>query len=80
MAVGGILLVVGHDLTWLQQPSDPGEQTRMYDPQAHVGIAEIAAATTASKDWRVDVNETRPRPPGRAAHTTSTTSCCAPCD
>ncbi|MFC7550498.1 FAD-dependent oxidoreductase [Plantactinospora sp. GCM10030261] len=64
VAVGGTLLVVGHDLTWLQQPSDPGEQTRMYDPQAYVGIDEIAAAITASDHWRVEVNETRPRPPG----------------
>ncbi|MGA4686960.1 hypothetical protein [Micromonospora sp. AB353] len=57
-------VVVGHDLTWLQQPSDPGEQTRMYDPQAYVGIDEIAAAIAASGEWRIDVNETRPRPPG----------------
>ncbi|MDG4782338.1 FAD-dependent oxidoreductase [Micromonospora sp. WMMD961] len=64
VAVGGTLLVVGHDLSWLQQPADPGEQTHMYDPQAYVGIDEIAAAITASGDWRVDVNETRPRPPG----------------
>ncbi|NGM14072.1 FAD-dependent oxidoreductase [Verrucosispora sioxanthis] len=64
VAVGGTLLVVGHDLTWLEQPSDPGEQTRMYDPQAYVGIDEIAAALTASGDWRVAVNESRPRPPG----------------
>ncbi|WP_332317141.1 class I SAM-dependent methyltransferase [Verrucosispora sp. WMMA2121] len=64
VAVGGTLLVVGHDLTWLQQPSDPAEQTRMYDPEAYVGIDEIATAITASDDWRVDVNETRPRPPG----------------
>ncbi|WP_199489197.1 FAD-dependent oxidoreductase [Micromonospora craniellae] len=64
VAVGGTLLVVGHDLTWLQHPSDPGEQTRMYDPEAYVGIDEIVAEILASGDWRIDVNETRPRPPG----------------
>ncbi|WFE30974.1 FAD-dependent oxidoreductase [Micromonospora sp. WMMD975] len=64
VAVGGTLLVVGHDLTMFQQLPDPGEQTYMYDPQAYVGIDEIAAAITASGDWRIDVNETRPRPPG----------------
>jgi hypothetical protein len=64
VAVGGTLLVVGHDLTWLQQPLDPGEQTRMYDPEAYVGIDEIAAEITVSDDWRIDMNETRPRPPG----------------
>ncbi|MCZ7418650.1 FAD-dependent oxidoreductase [Verrucosispora sp. WMMA2121] len=64
VAVGGTLLVVGHDLTWLQQPSDPAEQTPMYDPQAYVGIDDIVAEITASDDWRIDVHETRPRPPG----------------
>ncbi|GIJ11197.1 FAD-dependent oxidoreductase [Micromonospora andamanensis] len=64
VAVGGTLLVVGHDLTPLQQPSDPAEQTRMYDPQAYVGIDEIAAEITASGNWRIDVHETRSRPPG----------------
>jgi hypothetical protein len=53
----------------------------MYDPEAYVGIDEIAAAITASDHWRIDVNETRPRPPqGRSAPTTSTTSYCAPSD
>ncbi|WBB53667.1 FAD-dependent oxidoreductase [Verrucosispora sp. WMMD573] len=63
VAVGGTLLVVSHDLTGLE-PADPAEQTRMYDPQAYVGIDDIAAEIAASGDWRVDVHETRPRPPG----------------
>jgi thioredoxin reductase/SAM-dependent methyltransferase len=67
VAVGGTLLVVSHDLSWLDTPLDPAEQTRMYDPEAYVGIDDIAAALFASQEWRVEVHETRPRPAGAAS-------------
>jgi SAM-dependent methyltransferase len=67
VAVGGTLLVVGHDLSWLDEPVDPAEQTRMYDPAAYVGIDDVAAALFASEEWRVEVHETRPRPAGAAS-------------
>jgi thioredoxin reductase/SAM-dependent methyltransferase len=68
VAPGGTLLVVHHDLTPLREPVDVATQTRMYDPQAFVGVDEVAAALAADPDtWHVDVHETRPRPPGAAS-------------
>lgn len=68
VAPGGTLLVVHHDLTALRDPVDAATQTRMYDPQAFVGVDEIAAALTADPDtWHVETHETRPRPPGAAS-------------
>lgn len=67
VAVGGTLLVVGHDMSWLQEPVDPAEQTRMYDPEAYVGIDDIAAVLADSPQWRIDLHETRPRPAGAAS-------------
>jgi thioredoxin reductase/SAM-dependent methyltransferase len=64
VASGGTLLVVGHDLTPLRQPLDVGTQTRMYDADAYVGVDEIAAAVADDPGWKVEVHQTRPRPPG----------------
>jgi len=65
VANGGTLLVVAHDLTSQQhQPLDVGEQTLMYDAEAFVGVDEIASFLENSPAWRIDVNETRPRPVG----------------
>jgi len=64
VAPGGTLLVVGHDLTPLQEPEDVTTQTRMFDPGAYVGVVQIAAAIGAAEDWTIEVNETRDRPPG----------------
>ncbi|MBO0852341.1 MAG: NAD(P)/FAD-dependent oxidoreductase [Nocardia sp.] len=68
VAPGGTLLAVHHDLTPLRGPVDVATGTRMYDPEAFVGIDEIAAALTADPDtWAVQTHETRPRPPGAAS-------------
>ena len=68
VAPGGTVLVVHHDLTPLRDPVDVSTQTRMYDPEAFVGVDEIAAALTADPDtWHVDIHETRSRPPGAAS-------------
>ncbi|EST38570.1 hypothetical protein N566_06805, partial [Streptomycetaceae bacterium MP113-05] len=68
VAPGGTLLVVHHDLTPLHAPADVETQTRMYDPEAFVGVDEVAAALTADPDtWHVEIHETRPRPPGAAS-------------
>lgn len=65
VAPGGTLLAVHHDLGPLREPVDVAIQTRMYDPRAFVGIDEIAAALTADPGtWHIEINETRPRPPG----------------
>lgn len=67
VAPGGTLLVVGHDLAPLREPVDVTVQTRMFDPAAYVGVEEIAAALGGSDDWKIEVLETRPRPPGAAS-------------
>jgi thioredoxin reductase/SAM-dependent methyltransferase len=64
VAVGGTLLVVGHDLTTVRAHHDPAQQTLMYDPDAYVGVADVLAALEQSEAWRVDVHERRPRPAG----------------
>ena len=64
VAPGGTLIVVGHDLGPLQAPIDVSTQTRMYDPEAYVGIEQIAATLRDTAGWRIEANETRPRPLG----------------
>lgn len=69
VAPGGTLLVVHHDLAaHAHDPADAATQTRMYDPDAFVGVAEIAAALTADPaTWHIETHETRDRPPGAAS-------------
>ena len=68
VAPGGTLLVVHHDLSSLREPVDVATQTRMYDPEAFVGIDEVAAALAADPEtWQVEIHETRPRPAGAAS-------------
>ncbi|RAY17309.1 SAM-dependent methyltransferase [Actinomadura craniellae] len=67
VAPGGTLLVVGHDLTPLRDPVDVSSQTRIFDPDAYVGVDEIAAALDDASTWHVELHETRPRPPGAAS-------------
>jgi thioredoxin reductase/SAM-dependent methyltransferase len=64
VAPGGTLLVVGHDLSSMREPVDPATQTHPFDPDAYVGVEEIAAAVGGHADWKVEAHETRPRPPG----------------
>ncbi len=64
VAPGGTLLVVGHDPAPMRAPIAVDTQTRMFDPDAYLGIDEIGAALAADPDWDVEVHETRPRPPG----------------
>jgi thioredoxin reductase/SAM-dependent methyltransferase len=68
VAPGGTLLVVHHDLTPLRDAADAATQTRMYDPEAFVGVDEVAAALSADPEtWNVEIHETRKRPPGAAS-------------
>jgi hypothetical protein len=56
--------VVGHDLTPMREPIDVAEQTRMFDPDAYLGVDEIAAVLADASGWKIELHETRPRPPG----------------
>ncbi|MEV6312797.1 bifunctional NAD(P)/FAD-dependent oxidoreductase/class I SAM-dependent methyltransferase [Streptomyces sp. NPDC051840] len=68
VAPGGTLLVVHHDLSPLSEPVDVATETRMYDPEAFVGVDEIAAALAAEPGtWRVETHDTRERPAGAAS-------------
>jgi SAM-dependent methyltransferase len=67
VAPGGTLLVVGHDLTPMRGPIDVAVETRMFDPDAYLGVDEIAAALAESPGWKVELHETRPRPAGAAS-------------
>jgi thioredoxin reductase/SAM-dependent methyltransferase len=67
VAPGGTLLAVGHDLTRWHDAVDVNTQTRMYDPDAYVGVEQIAAAVADPAVWRVEIHETRPRAPGAAS-------------
>ncbi|MGF1651992.1 MAG: methyltransferase domain-containing protein, partial [Actinomycetales bacterium] len=67
VAPGGTLLVVGHDLSPLRQPHDATTQTRMFDPDAYVGVDEVVTAVRGTPGWTVEIHETRPRPPGAAS-------------
>ena len=64
VARGGTLLVVGHDLAPLREAVDVATQTRMFDPDAYVGVEEIAAVLEDAPDWTIEISETRSRPPG----------------
>jgi SAM-dependent methyltransferase len=64
VAPGGTLLVVGHDLSPMREPVDVAQETRMYDPDAYLGVEEIANALAERPEWRIELHETRPRPPG----------------
>ena len=68
VAPGGTLLVVHHDLTPFSEPIDVATQTRMYDPEAFVGVDEVATALAADPTtWHIETHETRSRPPGAAS-------------
>lgn len=67
VAPGGVLLVVGHDLAPMQEPIEVSEQTRMFDPDAFLGVDQVAAALLDRPGWKIELHETRPRPPGAAS-------------
>jgi thioredoxin reductase/SAM-dependent methyltransferase len=67
VAPGGTLLVVGHDLAPMREPVDVAGETRMFDPDAYLGVDEIAAALADAPEWEIELHETRPRPAGAAS-------------
>lgn len=67
VAPGGTLLVVSHDTAWARDAGDPAEHTRMFDPDAYVGVTEILAALATDESWRIEVHEKRQRPAGAAS-------------
>ena len=64
VAPGGTLVVVSHDLAPMRVPIDVERNSRAFDPDAYVRVEDIASAVAQSQDWDIEVDETRPRPPG----------------
>lgn len=64
VALGGTLVVVGHDVAAMCGPIDVHTGSRAYDVDAYEGVTDFAAIVEASDDWVVEADETRRRPPG----------------
>ncbi|HRE00414.1 MAG TPA: methyltransferase domain-containing protein, partial [Ilumatobacteraceae bacterium] len=67
VAIGGTLLVVGHDLEPMRHPIDISTHSQRFDPDAYVRVDHIAEAIASSSEWEIEINEKRPRPPGAAS-------------
>jgi thioredoxin reductase/SAM-dependent methyltransferase len=67
VAVGGTLLVVGHDLEPMRRPIDSTCHSQMFDPDAYARVDDFVAAISSSADWDIEINEKRPRPSGAAS-------------
>jgi SAM-dependent methyltransferase len=67
VAPGGTLLVVSHDLEPMRKPVDTALHSQAFDPDAYVRVDDFAAVLGGSPGWTIEVDETRPRPPGSAS-------------
>jgi SAM-dependent methyltransferase len=67
VAPAGTLLVVGHDPAPMRAPVDTATQSRMFDADAYLAVADIAKVIRADGAWAIEVDELRPRPPGAAS-------------
>lgn len=67
VAVGGTLLVVGHDLEPLRRPVDTTSVSQLFDPDAYVRVDDFTDAIISSPDWEIEIREKRPRPTGAAS-------------
>ena len=66
VALGGTLLVVGHDLEPMRRHVEAGH-SQLFDPDAYVRVDDFVEAVTNSPDWEIEVNDKRPRPSGAAS-------------
>lgn len=64
VALGGTLLIVGHDLDALHAQIDAQDHVMPFDPDAYVQIDDFAALISDSPEWDTEVSEKRRRPPG----------------
>lgn len=62
VAPGGTLLFVGHDSEPMRTPNDTDQHRPAFDPDAYVGVDDLAAALRTRSDWTIDVHEKRSRP------------------
>ena len=64
VAVGGTLLIVGHDPEPMRRPIDTTSHSQRFDPDAYVRVVDFVKAITTSAEWDIEINEKRPRPSG----------------
>jgi hypothetical protein len=67
VAPGGTLVMVSHVLAARREPVDVHAGSCAFDVDACERVSDYVEAVTASDDWVVEVDETRPRPPGAAS-------------
>ena len=67
VAPGGTLLFVGHDPSPMRAAVDVDRHTQMFDPDAFVGVDDLAEALAGRDDWKIEVHEKRARPGGAAS-------------
>jgi thioredoxin reductase/SAM-dependent methyltransferase len=67
VAVGGTLVVVGHDLEPMRRAVDTSSHSQLFDPDAYVRVDDFVEAIVSSPDWAIVTNEKRPRPTGAAS-------------
>ena len=67
VATAGALLVVSHDLEPIRKPIDTTLHSQAFDPDAYVRVEDFAAILANAPEWSIEVNDTRPRPPGSAS-------------
>jgi thioredoxin reductase len=68
VAPGGTLLIVSHDLDAMRESKDASAHHPLFDPNAYLRTDDFATALSDSRDWNIEVNETRPRPASAASH------------
>jgi hypothetical protein len=51
----------------MRRAIDTAGHSQLFDPDAYVRVDDFAEAIANSPDWRIEVNEKRPRPSGAAS-------------
>ena len=64
VAPGGTLLVVGHDVELIREMARTAHDGPIFDPDAYVGVSDVAAAVADAPNWTVQVHDKRTRPHG----------------
>lgn len=67
VAPGGTLLVVSHDLQAMHDATDSHDHRQLFDPDAYLRVDDFASVLAGSPDWKIEIEEKRPRPPGAAS-------------
>jgi thioredoxin reductase len=64
VAADGVLIIISHHL---EAMNDVQQHRPPFDPNAYLQIDDFVAALKDAPGWTIEVNETRPRPPGAAS-------------